>query len=140
MSFPKSSINAILAAGLLYGTAPLVEATPILLGLNGWDESILYDVDPATGVAFNPRTTGLDRLVGIKSPQTELWELEKDYREEKISLSEYSERRKELEAIIEEEEQWKEELERGLVGYITHRHKAFLFALDERVIAHKRGT
>lgn len=56
---------AVMIAGLGLSTVvPLVaNAAPVLIG--GSSDGIIYHVDPATGLASNPRDTGLGQLTGL---------------------------------------------------------------------------
>jgi DNA-binding beta-propeller fold protein YncE len=68
---------ACLGAALFLVAAVPVAATPLtgnsFTGANG---AVLYDIDPLTGHAGNPRSTGIDNLVGIAfSPDAHLYGL-----------------------------------------------------------------
>lgn len=51
------AVVSVWMSSAVFGAAPLVGS--------GWPRGILYDIDPATGDASNPRSTGLVRLIGI---------------------------------------------------------------------------
>jgi len=67
MVFTKKRIIALSAsASLCLVLISSVHATPLWgSGFAGAGGAPLFDVDPATGQASNPRPTGIDRLVGI---------------------------------------------------------------------------
>lgn len=66
MSASIPRLTVVVTVVLMLGALPAAQATP-LFGLTAGSLSTptLYDVDPATGAATNPRSTGLDRAVGI---------------------------------------------------------------------------
>lgn len=66
-----------LSVALLLGLVGQASATPLLgSSFAGSGGAVLYDLDPLTGQASNPRSTGVDNLVGIAfSPDANLYGL-----------------------------------------------------------------
>lgn len=62
----KGKITVLLVAALLLGSVSPALATPLFgTSFGGLERAVLYDVNAQTGLATNPRPTGIDHLVGI---------------------------------------------------------------------------
>lgn len=70
MTYFKHLQGAVLVPLILMGwvCVPAL-AAPMLIG--GTSNGVIYDVDPLTGLATNPRETGIDSLTGIAFASTE---------------------------------------------------------------------
>ncbi len=66
MTVLGKSIRVVTMSVLVLGLVRTSTGTPLLgSGFSGPSGAVLYDVDPFSGSAGNPRSTGIDNLVGI---------------------------------------------------------------------------